>query len=116
MDNGWQSSAAAWIADMGDRGDFGRRFVLDPVMLPLALARSPRTGLDVGCGRDDSAVPLSYFRLLLSSGLTLTHFDEPAPIAGAPAYRADGYRRAPWFLVMEWTKASGLENQSKGQI
>jgi hypothetical protein len=25
---------------MGDRGDFGRRFVFDPVMVPRALARS----------------------------------------------------------------------------
>jgi hypothetical protein len=29
MSNGWQESAAAWIADMGDRGDFSREFVLD---------------------------------------------------------------------------------------
>jgi hypothetical protein len=49
--------------------------------------------------------PLStYFRLLLGCGLTLTYFDEPAPIGGAPEYRADSYRRAPWFLVMEWMK------------
>ena len=37
MDNGWQISAYAWIADMGDRGDFGRRYVLDPVMVPAGL-------------------------------------------------------------------------------
>ena len=50
MDNGWQSSANAWVADMGESGDFGRRYVLDPVMLPRALARSPKNALDVGCG------------------------------------------------------------------
>ena len=33
QDNGWQDSADAWIADQGDHGDFGRRYVLDPVML-----------------------------------------------------------------------------------
>ncbi len=38
MDNGWASSADAWIADMGEHGDFGRRYVLDPVMLPAAKA------------------------------------------------------------------------------
>ena len=48
MENGWQSSADAWIADMGERGDFGRRYVLDPVMLPLIpeLAR-PQSRDDV---------------------------------------------------------------------
>ena len=48
MTNGWEESAAAWIADMGQHGDFGRRY--DPVMLPRALAARPATVLDVGCG------------------------------------------------------------------
>ena len=49
--------------------------------------------------------PLStYPRALLSAGLVLTHFDEPAASADAPASRAAGYARAPWFLVMEWLK------------
>lgn len=238
MDNGWQASADAWIADMGDHGDFGRRFVLDPVMLPRALAHAPRTALDVGCGegrfcrmlrprgvevtgvdptpallaaaraRDDGGRyvegraetlpfgdgafdlvvsylslidipdvdlaiaemarvlrpggallianltsftsaradtgwvrdgegqrlhypvddylaeramwigyrgirivnhhrPLStYLQALLRTGLVLTHFDEPAPVADAPPTRAQRYVRAPWFLVMEWVKVS----------
>ena len=50
MDNGWQASADAWIADMGEHGDFGRRHVLDPVMLPRALRQAPLSALDVGCG------------------------------------------------------------------
>ena len=50
MNNGWEESAAAWIADMGQHGDFGRRYVLDPVMLRRALAVRPATALDVGCG------------------------------------------------------------------
>jgi SAM-dependent methyltransferase len=50
MNNCWQASADAWIADMGEFGDFGRRYVLDPVMLPRALLRSPKKALDVGCG------------------------------------------------------------------
>jgi SAM-dependent methyltransferase len=227
MENGWQSSADAWIADMGERGDFGRRYVLDPVMLSRAVAGSPRNALDVGCGegrfcrmlkshgvdvvgldptpaliaaartrdvrgaylkaraeclpfRDGRSVlswlsrsshpgrqpcgmarvlkrrhthrqsrasaradsgwikdsggdvsypidnylqehamwieyrgirvvnhhrPLStYLRALLGTGLVLTHFDEPAPTPDAPASRANGYARAPWFLVMEWLK------------
>ena len=236
MVNGWEASANAWIADMGEHGDFGRRYVLDPVMLPRALARSPQQALDVGCGEgrfcrllrqngvdvigidptpaliararacdaDGSYVeagaerlpfgdrtfdlvisylslvdipnihaaipemarvlkpngallianlnsfnsacadtgwvrtsagerlhypvdnylqeramwieyrgirilnhhrPLStYLQALLASGLRLTSFDEPAPTSGAPSERAANYRRAPWFLVMEWLK------------
>lgn len=49
--------------------------------------------------------PLSaYMRALLSHGLHLRYFEEPAPIAGAPEPKADRYRRAPWFVVMEWVK------------
>jgi SAM-dependent methyltransferase len=62
MDNGWQSSADAWVADMGESGDFGRRYVLDPVMLPRAVAGSPRNALDVGCGEG------RFCRMLKSRG------------------------------------------------
>lgn len=236
MDNGWQTSAKAWIADMGEHGDFGRQYVLDPVMVPRAVAHAPRRVLDVGCGegrfcralvshgietvgvdptpaliaaaraRDrhgrylrapaehlpfrhetfdlvvsylslidipdiDTAIPemarvlkpggallvanlnsfntacadggwirdmngrrlhypidhyleertmwieyrgirivnhhrplSAYLRALLGAGLALTYFDEPVPTADAPASRAAGYQRVPWFLVMEWKK------------
>lgn len=50
MDNGWDQSAGAWIADMGEHGDFGRRYVLDPVMLPRALRDAFGKVLDAGCG------------------------------------------------------------------
>ena len=236
MKNGWQESANAWIADMGEHGDFGRRYVLDPVMLPRALRGSPESVLDIGCGegrfcrmlrqngvahvtgidptpalieaariRDplstyieagaeelpfaaesfdlaisylslldipdlDVAIPemarvikpggrllianlnsfksacgdegwvmgangerlhypvdnylserrmwseyrgirvanyhrplSTYMRLLLGAGLQLVHFDEPAPIEGAPK-RAEYFLRVPWYLVMEWVK------------
>ena len=48
--------------------------------------------------------PLStYMTLLLDQGLTLTHFDEPRAHGGDPARQAH-YDRAPWFMLMEWTK------------
>ncbi len=46
--------------------------------------------------------PLSaYMSALLNHGLTLTFFDEPLPRSGDSARQAL-YRRAPWFVVMEW--------------
>ncbi len=221
---------------MGEHGDFGRRYVLDPVMLPRALATKPNTMLDVGCGEgrfcrmlgaegiactgvdptnafierareidpqgiyigaSGDALPVSdasfdlvvsylslidmpeistpiaemarvlkpggtlliancnsfntagaetgwvrgfggelkhypvdryleerafwtewrgirivnhhrplsmYMREFLQHGLELRFFDEPAPITGAPEPKAERYRRAPWFVVMEWRK------------
>lgn len=44
-----------------------------------------------------------YMHWFLGQGLVLTHFDEPAP-TGGPVERADRYRRAPWYLIMEWRK------------
>jgi SAM-dependent methyltransferase len=88
--NGWQRSAGAWIADMGEHGDFGRRYVLDPVMLPRALARSPTTALDVGCGEG------RFCRMLKSHGVDVVGIDPtPALIATARARDACGvYREA----------------------
>jgi len=45
-----------------------------------------------------------YMQWFLGAGLVLTHFDEPAP-TGGPAARADRYRRAPWYVIMEWRKS-----------
>jgi len=236
LDNGWESSAGAWIADMGEHGDFARRWILDPVMIALALTRAPAEALDIGCGegrfcrllaehgvrsvgvdptgsliaearrrhpegtyvdaraeqipfpdarfdlvvsynslidiedhgaaigemarvlrpggallianltsfntagaergwiKDAKGEPLhypvdryleqrafwtdyrgirvrnyhrplsAYMQALLGAGLSLAHFEEPEPLADAPAAKAARYRRAPWFWVMEWIK------------
>jgi len=45
----------------------------------------------------------SYIRELLAQGLTLTFFDEPQPQSGDDDRQAR-YRRAPWFIVMEWER------------
>ncbi|MET7245733.1 class I SAM-dependent methyltransferase [Methylobacterium sp. EM32] len=50
MSHGWDESAAAWIADMGEAGDFGRACVLDARMLARIRGRGFRRALDVGCG------------------------------------------------------------------
>lgn len=46
----------------------------------------------------------SYMTALLDAGFCLTHFAEPGPEPGCTGPKADRYRRAPNFLVMEWQK------------
>lgn len=48
--DGWAESAQAWIAEMGEHGDWSRRYVLDAVMLERALVGAPANALDLGCG------------------------------------------------------------------
>lgn len=54
---------------MGEHGDFGRRYVLDPVMLPRALAARPANALDVGCGEG------RFCRMLAAHGVATTGID-----------------------------------------
>ncbi len=82
MENGWQASADAWIADIGEHGDFSRRYVLDPVMLPRVLTRSPKEVLDVGCGEG------RFCRMLRNHGVAATGLD-PTPALIATARRRD---------------------------
>jgi SAM-dependent methyltransferase len=49
-DGGWKSSAKAWIADMGETGDFGRQHVLDGPMAARLRGLTKGSALDVGCG------------------------------------------------------------------
>jgi SAM-dependent methyltransferase len=50
MSGGWNESAQAWIAVLGERGDWARAHVLDPAMLDRVEKRGFRSALDVGCG------------------------------------------------------------------
>jgi SAM-dependent methyltransferase len=69
MDNGWENSATAWAAHVGEQGDFGRRYVLDPVMLARVSETAPKTALDVGCGEG------RFCRLLTARGIAATGVD-----------------------------------------
>ena len=64
MDNGWDASAAAWLATQGEHGDFGRRYVLDPIMLAHATA-FPSVALDIGCGDG------RFSRMLAAAGVSV---------------------------------------------
>jgi len=63
MDDGWEQSAGAWIASIGDKGDWGREHVLDPVMLERISAGQFERALDVGCGEG------RFCRLLKAKGI-----------------------------------------------
>ncbi|KMO11804.1 class I SAM-dependent methyltransferase [Methylobacterium platani] len=69
MSNGWDESAAAWIADMGEAGDFGRACVLDAPMLARLEGRGFRQALDVGCGEG------RFCRRMQEFGITTTGLD-----------------------------------------
>ncbi|MFC3123444.1 class I SAM-dependent methyltransferase [Pseudoroseomonas globiformis] len=66
---GWQASTEAWIREMGEAGDYGRRFVLDGPMLACIRGRGFRTALDVGCGEG------RFCRLMQLEGISTVGVD-----------------------------------------
>jgi ubiquinone/menaquinone biosynthesis C-methylase UbiE len=68
----WEKSADAWIKSLGDQGDRGRRYVLDPAMMPLLRAGGYKKALDVGCGEG------RLCRLMADIGIEATGID-PTP-------------------------------------
>jgi len=82
MGNGWDGSAQAWVESMGERGDWAREHVLDPVMLGrIGKARFERA-LDVGCGEG------RFCRMLTAAGIHATGID-PTPQLLETARRRD---------------------------
>lgn len=85
MSNGWDASAAAWIAGMADGGDYGRRFVLDAPMLARSRGRGFTKALDVGCGEG------RFCRMLEAEGIRATGVDPtPALVDEARRRHPDG--------------------------
>ena len=69
MNNGWELSAQAWIDSMGERGDWAREHVLDPVMLGRATGGRYGRALDVGCGEG------RFCRMLKAAGVAAIGID-----------------------------------------
>lgn len=73
-DDGWVDSAAAWIAEQGNDGDYGRRFVLDAPMLERIRGRGFEKALDVGCGEG------RFCRILRAEGINPVGIDPTAAL------------------------------------
>lgn len=73
-DNGWTASADAWIRELGDHGDFSRRFVLDAPMAARIAGRGYRTALDVGCGEG------RFCRMMRDLGVAAVGLDPTEPL------------------------------------
>jgi SAM-dependent methyltransferase len=74
MSDGWNESAAAWIASQGDRGDFGREFVLDAPMMERVRAGRYESALDVGCGEG------RFCRMMQACGIRTVGIDPTAAL------------------------------------
>ncbi len=68
-ENGWKTSAPAWINRIGDDGDFSRAHVLDGPMLARIASLNPQNALDVGCGEG------RFCRMLSSFGISTIGID-----------------------------------------
>lgn len=68
-ENGWETSAEAWMRHLGDDGDFSRQFVLDRPMLERVRLAAPSNALDVGCGEG------RFCRKLASLGIATCGID-----------------------------------------
>ena len=81
MNNGWDQSADAWIASIGDRGDWSREHILDPAMLARVNLQQFDRALDVGCGEG------RFCRILKARGISVTGIDSSPPLLDAATRR-----------------------------
>jgi ubiquinone/menaquinone biosynthesis C-methylase UbiE len=69
MSDGWAESAEAWISEIGERGDYGREFVLDAPMMERIKDRGYADALDLGCGEG------RFCRMLQACGIRTVGVD-----------------------------------------
>lgn len=81
MDSGWDASASAWIEQMGQQGDWGRRFVLDRPMLARVRGRGFRQAVDIGCGEG------RFCRMLQAEGIPTIGIDPTTVLIDAAKRR-----------------------------
>lgn len=81
MNDGWDRSVGPWIAAMGERGDWGREHVLDPIMLERVSARRLGRALDVGCGEG------RFCRMLQARGIPVVGIDPTEELLAAAKRR-----------------------------
>ncbi|WP_426027875.1 class I SAM-dependent methyltransferase [Brevundimonas sp. TWP2-3-4b2] len=74
MTDGWDHSAEAWIAVIGDDGDWGRRHVLDAPMLARLDAGRVREAVDIGCGEG------RFCRMMRDRGIRTIGIDPTAAL------------------------------------
>ena len=86
IDNGWDASAAAWIADMAEGGDYSRRHVLDAPMLARVRLSGAANALDVGCGEG------RFCRMLRAEGIEAIGIDPTAALLAEARARDPGGR------------------------
>jgi SAM-dependent methyltransferase len=65
----WDRSAAAWIAAVGEHGDYTRTHILDPVMYQRIAGRGFTSALDVGCGEG------RFCRMIREQGISTVGID-----------------------------------------
>jgi SAM-dependent methyltransferase len=89
MTNGWDQSAAAWIAALGEHGDYTRTHVLDPVMTDRIAGRGFASALDVGCGEG------RFCRIMREHGIAPVGIDPTCALLDVARQRdpAGDYRR-----------------------
>jgi SAM-dependent methyltransferase len=67
--DGWKESAAAWLVEIGELGDYGRQFVLDAPMLDRIKGRGFSRALDIGCGEG------RFCRMMQAQGINTVGID-----------------------------------------
>jgi SAM-dependent methyltransferase len=99
-DGGWSKSAAAWITNMGEAGDDGRRFVLDPAFRKRLKGAAFRKALDAGCGEG------RVCRLMRELGIDVVGIDPTeAMVAEARRRDPDGVYRVASAEILPFADA-----------